>query len=73
VIPEVTREEHFHILKQEPDPIGYCLGLYNLKANSNMAPAEFYMLMERWLKRKGRSDVLGGCYQIFKYNSEKFA
>lgn len=73
MIPPVTREEHFHILKTEPDPIGYCLGLYNLKAETQMPPAQFYTLMDRWVRRMGRQDVLGSCYQIFKHYSEKFA
>lgn len=74
MIPEPTRQEHYHAMRNNPDAIGYCHQLFKDKTGKNITIGAFAKAMLLFIKTRNRKmGMLEGTEHIKDYFSKKFA
>lgn len=73
MVQPVTRQEHYHALRDKANPMEYCRNLFYDKTRSNIPLQDYEVKLILWLKLKGNFSVIVGCTMVKNFYSKKFA
>ena len=71
--PQVTRTEHYQIMLSDPDSIGYCHKMWELKTGQTLAIGDWLLKFKTWTTTKYKIGPLAAVEIIFKHFQRKFA